>query len=140
MLEDGGQSTKCGFIKSNQFPREKCERENCQLCFQQNQENTKIVCDGENVGYEELCSRCPDSKNAYISKTSKAAFTRLSQHLAAYRAASAAGVLPQPRQDGLGFERRPQAAKSWIWEHTRDVHECVVGPNGVVDDNKVKVV
>ena len=26
MLEDGGQSTKCGLIKSNQFPREKCQR------------------------------------------------------------------------------------------------------------------
>jgi hypothetical protein len=140
VLEDGGQSTKCGLIKSNQFPREKCERENCQLCVQQNQENKKIVCDRENVGYEGWCNRCPDIKYAYIGETSKTAFTRLSQHLVAYRAASAARVPPQPKQDGIGFERRPQAAKSWMWEHTRDVHEGVVGSNGGVDDYNVKVV
>ena len=64
----------------------------------------------------------------------------MSQHLAAYRAASAARAPPQPQQDGNSFDRRPQAAKSWMWEHTRDVHGGVVGPNGGVEDYRVKVI
>ena len=130
MVEDGG----------NQFLRESCSREDCQIHLQQDGNTRRIICDKENVGYIGKCSRCPDRTYTYIGETSKTAYTRLSQHLASYRAASAARVPPQPQQDGLDFERRPQAAKSWMWEHTRDVHEGMVGTNGGVGDYKVKVV
>ena len=33
-----------------------------------------------------------------------------------------------------------KAAKSWMWEHTRDVHAGVVGQSGGMEDYKVKVV
>ena len=35
---------------------------------------------------------------------------------------------------------RPKAAKSWMWEHTRDVHDGVIGQSGGLEDYKVKVV
>ena len=63
--------------------------------------------------------------------------TRLRQHLAAYKTASAAQLPAQPQHvDPLS---RPRAAKSWMWEHTRDKHQGIVGPNEGRDDYKVKV-
>ena len=62
-----------------------------------------------------------------------------SQHLAAYRTASAANVPAQPQLVGFGLDR-PKAAKSWMWEHTRDVHGGIVGQNEGMRDFKVKVV
>ena len=81
VLEDGGRGVRQGMILSNQFPRESCSREDCQLCLQQDGDNRRIVCDKENIGYEGKCSRCPDITFTYIGETSKTAYTRLSQHL-----------------------------------------------------------
>ena len=134
-----GRGARQGLILSNQFPRERCSRVDCQLCFQQDGETRRVVCDKESVGYEGECTRCPDQKYTYIGETSKTAYTRLSQHLAAYRAASAANVPAQPQLVGFGLDR-PKAAKSWMWEHTRDVHDGIVGQNEGMRDFKVKVV
>ena len=105
VLEDGGRGARQGMILSNQFPRESCSREDCQLCLQQDGDNRRIVCDKENIGYEGRCSRCPEIIFTYIGETSKTAYTRLSQHLAAYRAASAAKLPAQPQQVGIGLDR-----------------------------------
>ena len=96
-----------------------------------------VTCDKENVGYKGECTRCQAGAVAYIGETSKTAYTRLSQHLAAYKTASAAQLPAQPQHvDPLS---RPRAAKSWMWEHTRDKHQGIVGPNEGRDDYKVKV-
>ena len=126
VMEDGGRGVRQGLILSNQFPREECGRVDCQLCFQQDGNRRRIVCDSGSVGYEGECNRCPDQKYTYVGETSKTAYTRLSQHLAAYRAASAANIPAQPQHVGLGLDR-PKAAKSWMWEHTRDVHDGITG-------------
>ena len=34
VLEDGGRSVRGGLVRSDQFPREKCDRKDCQLCLQ----------------------------------------------------------------------------------------------------------
>ena len=34
VLEDGGRGARRGLVRSNQFPRENCQRLDCQLCFQ----------------------------------------------------------------------------------------------------------
>jgi hypothetical protein len=138
VLEDGGRSSRCGLVQSNQFPRQRCSRSDCQLCLQQ--EGKRVMCDKENIGYEGECSRCPARTYAYIGETSKTGYTRLSQHLAAYRAASTARLPAQPDPGVLGYEVRPKAAKSWMWEHTRDIHAGVVGQSGGMGDYKVKVV
>jgi hypothetical protein len=67
VLEDGGRGVRHGFVRSNQFPREKCQRVNCQLCFQQ--DGKRSMCEKENVGYEGECTRCPPRTNAYIGET-----------------------------------------------------------------------
>ena len=139
VLEDGGRGARQGMILSNQFPRESCSREDCQLCLQQDGDNRRIVCDKENIGYEGKCSRCPEITLTYIGETSKTAYTRLSQHLAAYRAASAAKLPAQPQLVGIGLDR-PKAAKSWMWEHTRDFHGGIVGQNKGMEDYEVKLV
>ena len=45
----------------------------------------------------------------------------------------------QPQQVGIGQDR-PKAAKSWMWEHTRDFHGGTVGQNNGMEDYGVKVV
>ena len=93
-----------------------------------------IVCDQENIGYAGECSRCPAGSYTYVGETSKTAYTRLGQILAAYRAASTAGLPAQPQHVVTDTLTRPRAAKSWMWEHTRDKHLGVVGANGGISD------
>ena len=141
VLEDGGASARSGLIKSNQFPREKCEREDCVLCFQQQGESKGLVCDKSNIGYEGKCSRCPN-RCSYIGESSRTGYTRLKEHLRDYRAAAAARLPAQLQQDwvalGVG-EGRCKDVKSFMWEHTRDCHDGVVGQNNGMEDYEVKV-
>lgn len=139
VIEDGGSSVRKGIIQSNQFPRQKCERENCLLCLQQEGENKSVICDKENIGYAGECSRCPAGSFAYIGETSKTAFTRMTQHLTAYRAASTANIPAPPQLVYSDLTKWPRAAKSWMWEHTRDCHGGIVGQDGGVTDYKMKV-
>ena len=126
VIEDGGRSVRVGLIKSDQFPRETCNREDCPLCTGQERGKKGISCDKENIGYEGECARCPAGSFSYIGETSKTGYTRLTQHTAAYRAASTAG-LPAPPQHVGDQLTWPKAPKSWMWEHTRDVHQGNVG-------------
>ena len=138
VIEDGGKETKAGIVKSNQFPRINCSREQCVLCIQQ-YDQKKIQCDKSNVGYEYTCSRCP-TKSVYVGESSRTVFTRISEHVADYRAAASArlpaqlDVLPTT---GTGFQKK--RIKSCMWEHTRDVHEGVVGAEGGIHDYKIEV-
>ena len=56
--------------------------------------------------------------------------------MANYIPASIAG-LPQP--DNSDSLITPRAAKSWMWEHTRDCHEGLVGDSGRARDYNFKV-
>jgi hypothetical protein len=72
-----------------------------------------------------------------MRETSRTAYTRLSEHLANYRAAAAAKLSPVPPNDSGGRARGRH--KSWMWEHVRNYYDGVVGySNGVMDFN-VKV-
>ena len=86
---------RAGLVKSNQFPRVVCERVDCPLCSQQAGDNRSVTRDKDNVGYKGECTRCQAGAVAYIEETSKTAYTRLSQHLAAYKTASAAQLPAQ---------------------------------------------
>ena len=61
-------------------------------------------------------------------------FTRISEHVADYRSAASArlpaqlDVLDVLPTTGTGFQKK--RIKSCMWEHTRDVHEGVVGAEG----------
>ena len=68
------------------------------------------------------------------------AYTRLNQHLAAYRAAVDAREPAQPQPPPNGFDLRSNGAKSLIWEHTHDFYAKKVISSGGMEDYKVKVV
>ena len=70
-----------------------------------------------------------------MGETSRTAYTRFSEHLRNYRGAAAARLPPVP-DDGAGLRGR---ARSWMWEHTRDHHDGIVGDKGGMHDYKVKV-
>ena len=139
VLETGGRSVRGGLVKSNQFPRQSCDREDCQLCNQQGEDIRSIVCDKENVGYQGECTRCPVGSFAYIGETSRTAYTRVGQHLAAYRAASAAKLPAQPQHVAAASDTQPRAPKSWMWKHTQEKHQGNVGPQGGEEDYNFKV-
>ena len=137
VLEDGGISAKQSIVKSNQFPKQNCDREDCLLCYHQDGNNPRMTCAVSSIGYEGACTRCP-SKYAYIGETSRTGYTRVREHMADYRAATAAKLPAQPQdRGGVGTARKD--VKSWMWEHSRDNHDGAVGPGGGRDDYKWKI-
>ena len=117
MIEDGGVSSKVGTVKSNQFPRVKCNRVVCIVCIQQEGRVKAIQCDKVNIGYEYECTRCPD-KAVYVGETSRTAFTRLSEHLEDYQSAAAAllpAQVPVLPPGGIGYPEKKRV-KSCMWD------------------------
>ena len=135
VIEDGGVGAGCGIIRSNPFPRDKCERGDCALCLQKDGEMMGLVCDKSNIGYEGRCSRCP-TEFAYIGETSRTGYTRLKEHLADYRSAARDRL---PAQGGVTLGETLRNVKSWMWEHCRDNHGGVVGENNGINDFRMKV-
>ena len=99
VAKDGGVSAQMGPTCSNQFPRERCHRMDCILCFQKEGSRGGTNCSQSNVGYEGRCSRCQEVF-AYMGEMSRTAYTRLGEHLANYRAAAAARLPPLPPDEG----------------------------------------
>ena len=142
VIEDGGRSVQVGLIQPNQFPREKCHRKDCLLCVQKGENENNTRCEASNIGYEGECNRCTE-RHAYIGETSRTAFTRAKEHWGDYRAAAAAKTPPLPPDNpGWLVNRRKTKVdvKSWMWEHTRDIHGGVLGDDRGVTDYKFKVV
>ena len=137
VIEDGGVGAHCGVVKSNPFPRDKCERD-CVLCLQKEGEGVTLVCDKNNIGYEGKCSRCP-TQFTYIGETSRTGYTRLREHLADYRSAARDRLPAQLQQAGGDAGENPRNVKSWMWEHVRDVHGGAVGENNGMNDYQMKV-
>ena len=139
VVEDGGTSSRGVLVKSNQFPREECGREQCVLCFQKDGGRTECVrCVANNVGYEGKCLRCP-TRFSYLGETSRTAYTRLKEHLSDYRAASAARLPALQPNVGVEFGKKKKDVKSWMWEHSRDCHGGVIGEEGGMFDYKFSV-
>ena len=142
VIEDGGRCSTAGLIRTNQFPREMCRRVDCLLCVQKDGDGENSRCESSNVGYEGECYRCTE-RHAYIGETSRTAFTRIKEHWGDYRAAAAAKIPPQPADSTEWMTNRRKKkpdVKSWMWEHTRDMHGGVVGENRGMKDFKFKVV
>ena len=147
VIEDGGVSSRVGLVKSNQFPGEECHRENCILCLQRAGAGQRSSCMLNSVSYEGQCTRCPD-KQVYVGETSRAAYTRVNEHMDNYRAASRAN-LPALVQDEnrvmcgkarcVAQNKCKCAVKSWMWEHTRDHHGGVVGEDTGITDYRMSV-
>ena len=141
IVEGNGLSSSLGLVKSNQFPRAQCQRQDCQMCVQESSDNKRTLCDKSNIGYEGECLRCVDAVHKYVGESSRTGFTRIREHMSDYRSASAANLPPQP-PDGFGtahqgHPRKP--VKSWMWEHTRDVHGGQLGDQQGLMDYRFKV-
>ena len=137
VIESNGVSASMGVVRTNQFPREVCHREDCAICIQVDGEAENTHCDKSSVGYEGDCVRCIDSVWKYVGETSRTGYTRMKEHLSDYRAASAARLPPLPSSDTT--PDRKQIVKSWMWEHTRDVHGGQVGAREGIGDYKFRV-
>ena len=73
-------------------------------------------------------------------ETSKTGYTRLKQHYSNYRSASAANLPALPQSTpGNGLNKHEREPKSWMWEHTRNVHDGEVGENNGMNDYRMKV-
>ena len=147
VIEDGGMGSAAGLVRSNQFPREDCQRPNCVLCFQRGGSGPATKCSKNNVGYKGECARCAE-KFAYLGESSRTAFTRIAEHMDNYRAAAAAKLPPmkdRPAGALCGKNKCKNSnmckcdVKSWMWEHTRDRHGGVVGAEQGVGDYRMEV-
>ena len=138
VVEDGGVSSRSGLVKVNQFCRRVCGRADCVLCYQEDSNNKQTKCVKSNVGYEGRCTRCP-SRVSYLGETSQTAYTRVREHVSDYRSAAAAGVPPQQADHARASQGRRKNVKSWMWEHSRDYHDGVLGQGGGKDDYKFSV-
>ena len=129
VVEGNGSKSGHLLVRTNQFPREVCHREKCVLCAVGGGQGKKTKCDKSNVGYEGKCVRCVETPHIYVGETSHTGYTRVSQHLADFRAASIAKLPPLPT-DNLPNQIRKRPPRSWMWEHVRDVHHGLVGEGG----------
>ena len=75
----------------------------------------QTLCVKNNVGYEGVCSRCPNHFS-YHGESSRTAFTRLSEYLSDYRAAAAAQLPALPSTEGGRgeFGKKKRDVKSWV--------------------------
>ena len=137
VVEGNGVSICRGMVKTNQFPRGVCYRRDCVICFHKDGEEGITFCDRSNVGYEGDCTRCSETKYRYVGETSRTGYTRSKEHLGDYRAASLAKLPPLPTPICGTAPRKKQDVKSWMWEHTRDVHGGQVGT--IESDYKFRV-
>lgn len=131
-----------GLVGSNQFPRVQCQRQDCHMCVQNNNNNKGILCDKSNIGYKEECLRCVDTVCKYVGESSRTGFTRTREHMSDYRSAAAANLPPPPQPNGFGTAHQDQPGKpvkSWIWEHTRYVHGGQLGYQQGLMDYRFKV-
>ena len=147
VIEDGGVSSRVGLVKTNQFPRLDCHRDDCVLCLQRVGEAQMSGCMLNSVSYEGQCTRCQDAQ-VYVGETSRAAYTRINEHMDNYRAASKAKLpaLVQSENSVMCGKTRcveqnkcKCAVKSWMWEHTRDIHNGVVSEDMGLSDYRMKV-
>ena len=136
VVEGNGTKTGHFLVKTNQFPREVCHRDDCVFCTQGGRSDRKSMCDKSSVGYEGQCMRCVDRPHVYVGETSKTGYTRSKEHLGDYRAAFAAKLPPPVTANNIKEKRPP---KSWMWEHTRDVHQGQIGEMGCQFDYKFTV-
>ena len=110
------------------------------LCYQMDG-NQGTKCMIGNVGYEARCGRC-EGRVSYLGETSRTAFTRTREHLSDYRSAAAAKLPPLLPDVGVGVGvglYKKKNVKSFMWEHTRDCHEGVIGENDGVEDYRFSV-
>ena len=104
VVEDCGRSSRSGLVRTNQFCKQECGRNDCVLCFQK-EGNKSAKCMVSNVGYEGRCSRCT-TRFSYIGETARTAYTRTREHLSDYnyRSAAAAQLLPLTPDEGRALD------------------------------------
>ena len=120
VTEIGGR-TIWSQLGSNHFQLENCGRGQCGLCAA-SEGGSRGKCWRQNVGYTYICNRCenPDVF-VYIGETSRSCFTRHKQHLAKYKQ-KAGGISRVETEES-------EESATFMWDHTRDYHGGVIGPN-----------
>ena len=127
VVEESGRMVRHEICPSDPFPRQRCHRANC-VPDNSKEGGVKGQCYASNCNYLFKCRRCeveladklqnwtgPECGNlkreVYRGETSRPLYTRAQGHLTKYR-----------------------AKNNFMWEHTRDHHGGVLGPNNGQDD------
>ena len=120
VVEDCGRSSRSGLVRTNQFCRQECGRNDCVLCFQK-EGNKSAKCMVSNVGYEGRCSCCT-TRFSYIGRQPGLLMPERGEHLSDYRSVAAAQLPPLTPDEGWALDGRKKDVKSFMWEHSRDWH------------------
>ena len=78
IVEGNALRSSLGLIRSNQFPRVQCQRQDCHMCVQ-DRDNKRTLCDKSNIGYVGECERWLDAAHKFVGETSRTGFTRICQ-------------------------------------------------------------
>ena len=122
MNEIGGRTVRSQLCKNN-FSKENCGRNLCGLCSSE-VGGSRGRCWTQNIGYSYICRRCDESDvYMYVGESSRSCYTRHQQHLQKY-SLKARGKGKADNEEGATF----------MWNHTKEVHGGVTGPNNGADD------
>ena len=118
VLQKGGRVASRQLMRTNAYPKAHCNRDKCVLCKQEGDAGCMGRCWEGPCGYAGLCTRCPADdlrsgvepnkvkQSVYHGETSKTAYGRIKEHMEGYLS----------KQPG-----------NWMWDHTSDEHEGVIG-------------
>ena len=88
-----------------------------------------------------------EEKQVYVGETSRAAYTRVNEHMDNYRAASKAKLPAMVQNENRAMcgkircvaqNKCKCCVKSWMWEHTHDHHGGVVGEDTGITDYRMR--
>ena len=100
IVEGNGLRSSLGLIRSNQFPRVQCQRQDCHMCVQDNN-NKGTLCD--------KCLRCVDTVCKYVGESSRTGFTRTREHMLQL-------TYPHPHSP-MGLAQLTKTNQGSLWNH-----------------------
>jgi hypothetical protein len=85
-VESGGVKMKDFLVNKNPFPEQKCEEVKCLVCKSETNENPKLPCNTNNVGYRLGCKTCSDRgiDQGYEGESGRSARVRGMEHFNAF--------------------------------------------------------
>ena len=85
-VESGGVKMKDFLVNKNPFPEQKCEEVKCLVCKSETNENLKLPCNTNTVGYRLGCKTCSDRgiDQGYEGESGRSARVRGMEHFNAF--------------------------------------------------------
>ena len=129
-IEMGGIKVKNMLVRKNPFPITDCEMRKCVLCKTNLQNQLKVPCNVNNVGYRLVCKTCEERVilKVYEGKTSRSARTRGAEHMRNFKNGGDDCAMFKHKQAYHGDENmkyRMEITKQFCDPLTRQANEAV---------------